>query len=148
MDNPIIKILRFLVFLPICFCTMAIVDWFFFKIVTWAAYLVDYSMFWFIVVIFLLGNAIWILFNFLAYLLILVATYISPIKWLGTLTISIVALINGGKIVYMLWNMDHSKYEGAGFVKFITIILAIELTFVLIRGALVANAADSNEENY
>jgi len=146
MDNPIIKILRFLVFLPICFCTMAIVDWLFFKIVIWAAYLADYSMFWFLVVIFILGGIIWNFFHLLASLLIIVATYISPIKWLGTVTISIVALINGGKLVYYVWNTDHSKYEGAGFAKFILIILAIELTFTLIKGSLAAS--DLSEENY
>lgn len=136
MDNPIVKILRFLIFFPICFIAMAIVNLGLLQLLIW---FIDLSKFWFIVVIFFLGGIIWGLFKFLASLLVQLAAYISPIKWLGTLTLSILALINGGNLVYSLWTLkeDYSGWETFGAVC--ATLLVLELTFALIFGAVAAS---------
>ena len=140
MNNPIVKILRFLIFFPICFIAMAIVNWGLGHLLIW---FIGLSKFWFIVVIIFLGGTIWGLFKMLASLLVMLAAYISPIKWLGTLTISVLALINGGILGYNLWTLkeDYSGWETFGAV--IATILVLELTFALIYGA-----ATASEEHY
>ena len=140
MDNPIVKILRFLIFFPICFIAMAIVNWGLGHLLIW---FLGLSKFWFFIVIFFLGATIWGLFKMLASLLVMLAAYISPIKWLGTITISILALINGGILGYNLWTMkaDYSGWEIFGAL--IATGLVAELTFALIHGSAVAS-----EEHY
>jgi len=140
MDNPIIKILRFLIFFPICFIAMAVVNWGLGYLLIW---FLDLSKFWFFIVIIFLGGIIWGLFKMLASLLVMLAAYISPIKWLGTLTISILALINGGILGYNLWTLkeDYSGWET--FAAVIATLLVLELTFALIIGATAAS-----EEHY
>lgn len=140
MDNPIVKILRFLIFFPICFIAMAIVNWGLGHLLFW---FMGLSKFWFIIVILFLGGTIWGLFKMLTSLLVMLAAYISPIKWLGTLTISVLALINGGILGYNLWTLkgDYSGWETFGAV--IATLLVLELTFALIYGASAAS-----EEHY
>gem|GEM_PF-3561289 len=119
---------------------MAIVNWSLGHLLIW---FIGLSKFWFIVVFIFLGGTIWGLFKMLASLLVMLAAYISPIKWLGTLTISILALINGGILGYNLWNLkeDYSSWEIFGAV--VATILVLELTFALINGA-----AAASEEHY
>lgn len=140
MDNPIVKILRFLIFFPICFIAMAIVNWGLGHLLIW---FLGLSKFWFFVVFIFFGGTIWGLFKMLASLLVMLAAYISPIKWLGTVTISILALINGGNLGYHLWTLkeDYSGWETFGAV--IATLLVLELTFALIIGATAAS-----EEHY
>jgi len=140
MDNPIVKILRFLIFFPICFIAMAIVNWGLGHLLIW---FLGLSKFWFFVVFIFFGGTIWGLFKMLASLLVMLAAYISPIKWLGTVTISILALINGGNLGYNLWTLkeDYSGWETFGAV--IATLLVLELTFALIIGATAAS-----EEHY
>jgi hypothetical protein len=141
MDNPIVKILRFLIFFPICFIAMAIVNWSLGHLLIWYLGL---GKFWLIVVIVFLGGTIWVLFKMLASLLVMLAAYISPIKWLGTLTISILALINGGILGYNLWTLkeDYSGWETFGAV--VATLLVLELTIALIFGAAAAAVSDEN----
>lgn len=140
MDNPIVKILRFLIFFPICFIAMAIVNWGLGHLLIW---FMGLSKFWFFIVIFFLGGAIWGLFKMLASLLVMLAAYISPIKWLSMATISILALINGGYLGYVVWTLkdDYSGWETFGAV--IATLLVLELTFALIHGSILAS-----EEHY
>jgi hypothetical protein len=143
MDNPIVKILRFLIFFPICFIAMAIVNWVFGHLLIWFFGL---SNFWFFVVVIFFSGMIWGLFKMLAYLLVMLSLYISPIKWLGTLTISILALINGGFLVYKIWTF---KYDFSGWEFFDAIIvtlLVLELTLALISGAT-ASSVVGNDDN-
>ncbi len=136
MDNPIIKILRFLIFFPICFVAMAIINWGLGYLLIW---FLGLSKIWFFIVFFFLGGAIWALFKMLASLLVLLAAFISPIKWLGTTVISILALINGGNLGYNIWTMkaDYSGWEIFGAL--IATALVVELTFALIQGSTVAS---------
>ena len=133
MENPIIKILRFLLFFPLCFIIMAIVNWGFIHLLMWY---MGFSVFWFIVVLFFLGGIIWGLFKMFASLLVMLATYFSPIKWLGTLTITILALANGGHLGYKLWTIKDIYSGWEIFVAVIATLFVLELTFVLIYGSL------------
>jgi hypothetical protein len=132
MENPIVKILRFLIFFPICFIAMGIVNLGLELLLVW---FMGLSKFWFIVVVIFLGGTIWGLFKLLASLLVMLAAFISPIKWLSMATISILALINGGYLGYVVWTLkdDYSGWEIFGAI--IATLLVIELTFALIQGS-------------
>lgn len=136
MDNPIVKILRFLIFFPICFIAMAIVYWGLGNMLIWLVFLFGLSKFWFFVVIIILGGVIWGLFKVLAFFLVMLAAFISPIKWLGILTISILTFVNSGFLVYNIWT-DYSGFGTFGAV--IATLLVIEITFVLIFGTKAAS---------
>ena len=140
MDNPIIKTLRILVFFPICFLAMILVNWGLGLLLIW---FLGLSKFWFFILFFFLGGTIWGLFKMLAFLLIMLASYISPIKWLGKLTISILALINGGILGYNLWTLKDEYSGWETFGAFIATLLVLELTYALILGAIAAS-----EEHY
>jgi hypothetical protein len=140
MDNPIVKILRFLIFFPICFIAMAIVNWGLGHLLIW---FMGLSKFWFFIVIFFLGGVIWGLFKMFASLLVMLAAFVSPLKWLSMATISILALVNGGYLGYAVWTLkdDYSGWETFGAV--IATLLVLELTFALIHGSIIAS-----EEHY
>ena len=140
MDNPIVKILRFLIFFPICFIAMAIVNWGLGHLFLW---FLNLNGFWFFVVIFFLGGTIWGFFKLLASLLVMLAAFISPIKWLSLATISILAIINGGYLGYKVWTAKDDYSGGEIFGAIIATILVLELTFALIQGSMIAS-----EEHY
>ena len=140
MNNPIVKILRFLIFFPICFIAMAIINW---GLGHLLFLFLGLSKFWFFVVIVFLGGTIWGLFKLIASLLIMLASFISPIKWLSIVTISILSLLNGGQLVYFLWTLQINYSGWDIFVAIIGTLLVIELTFALIHGSIAAS-----EESY
>jgi hypothetical protein len=133
MNNPIVKILRFLIFFPICFIAFAIVNWGFSHLLLW---FLGLSKVWFIVVMIFLAGTIWGLFATLSSLLAMLLALILPIKWLGSVSISILSLINGGVLCYNLWTIkeDYSGWEIFGGV--VATILVLELTISLIGGAM------------
>lgn len=136
MNNPIFSILRFLLFFPICFIAISIVNWGLSHLLIW---FMGLSKIWFFIIIFFLGGMIWGLFKLLASLLVMLAAYISPIRWLGTVTISVLAIINGGNLAYKVWTLkaDYSGWETFGAI--VATLLVIELTFALIHGSIASN---------
>ncbi len=133
MNNPIVKILRFLIFLPICFLVIAIINWGLGHLFLWVF---DLSTFWFIVIVIILGGTIWKLFKWFAAVLTLLAAYISPIKWLSTVAITLLALANGVFLVINIWSGDFTYTGWIIFVAIILSLLVVELTFSLISGAV------------
>ena len=135
MNNPIVKILRFLLFFPICLIALSLVNLGFGKLIEWV---MDLSGFWFFVVVFVLGGLLWGLFRMIASLLIMIASYICPVEKLGSTTISMLASINCFWLWYLTWTQkeDYSGWEN--FVAVILSILILELTMALIEGSLIA----------
>ena len=144
MNNPIVKILRFLIFFPICFMAMWLVNWGLFKLFVWY---VDLSKFWAIVVFIFFAGTIWGLFKMLASLLTMLAAFISPIKWLGVGTISLLAIVNGVYLGYNIWTLKevYTGWEIFGAIIFTFLIL--ELTFALIHGSSVASQTQYENDN-
>lgn len=136
MNNPIVRILRFLLFIPICYIILAIVYWGLAYLLIW---FLGLSKFWFFIFIVFLGGFFWGLFKLFATLLSMLALYISPIKWLSIATISILTLINTGKISYILWTYKDAYLGWEKFRAIIGILLVLELTFGLILGSFEAN---------
>lgn len=135
MNNPIVKILRFLLFFPICLVAMGLVNW---GLATLLVWFMGLSGFWLFVVIFILGGTIWGLFKMLSGLLLMLASFISPVKWMGSITISVLTIANGIYLGYKTWTLkdDYSGWEIFGAIIFTLLIL--ELTFALIQGSLIA----------
>ena len=119
---------------------MAIVNWGLSKLlILFMIGFMGFSKFWLIFLIIFLGGTIWQIFGILASLLIKLACNISPIKWMGTITISILALINGGYLGYILWTLK-DKYSGWEiFGAIIATSLVFELTLALIYGSIEAS---------
>jgi hypothetical protein len=136
MNNPIVKILRFLIFFPICFIAMAIINWGLGHLLILFLGLSKFGLF---VVVVFLGGTIWGLFKLIASLLIMLASFISPLKWLSIVTISILSLLNGGQLVFFLWTLQINYSGWDIFLAIIGTTLVIELTFALIHGSIVAS---------
>ena len=143
MNNPIVKILRFLLFFPICFLAMGLVNWGLVILLVW---FMGLSGFWAILVSFFLIGAIWGLFVMISGLLMMLASFISPVKWMGSITISVLAIANGIYICYKTWTLkgDYSGWEI--FSAYIFTVLILELTFALIQGSLLAEVQKERNE--
>jgi hypothetical protein len=136
MDNPIVKILRLLVFFPICFLIMALLNWGLVYVFIW---FLGLSPFWLFVAIFFLGSSIWTVFTMFAVTLSLLATMISPIDWLGRWTISILAILNGIYLGYKIWTLELDYNGWEIFSAILATLLILELTFALIFGSFEAD---------
>lgn len=82
-----------------------------------------------------------------ASLLTTLAAFISPIKWLGVGTISLLAIVNGLYLGYNVWTIkeEYTGWEIFGAIIFTFLIL--ELTFALIHGSIVASATQYENDN-
>jgi len=135
MNNPILKILRFLIFFPICFLVFGIVNLGLAQLLSW---FINLSGFWMFIVFIFFASAAWNIFEFLSVLLIFLASSIAPFRWLGSITISILAIINGVYLIYKSWTLEIDYSIGEIIGAFIFSGLLLELTFILIHGAISA----------
>jgi len=73
----------------------------------------------------------------LASSLVMLTTYISPVKWLGAIVISVLAIINGVLLILEIYEIFDSNSGMLAFFAFVAGILVFQLTFALIMGAIV-----------
>lgn len=133
MDNPIIKIIRFLIFIPLAIIAMAIINWGLGHLFIW---FIGLSKFWFIVIVIFLGGTIWGFFKLLASLLFMLASLISPSIILSLITLIILSVANGIYLIYKFWTLKE-KYDGWEiFGAILASFLVVELTWALINGAI------------
>jgi len=138
MKNPIISILRFLLFIPLCLIIFSIIDFVIYFLLGW---IFSISPFWFFVVIFFLGSGIYGLFSYISTLMVFFVTKLSPIKWFGSLIISLLAFANGIYLIYYTWSAN-THYSGWD------IFTAILFTFFLISLIMYSHPQDSSHHNF
>jgi hypothetical protein len=127
-----LNVLRVIIFIPICLLAMSIVNWGLGHLMTW---FVGLSKLWFIIVVFFFGGTIWGLFKLLASLLVMLAAYVSPHKWIGLATIGVLAIINGVLLGIEIWTLP-IRYSGWNiFCCVMATLLVLELTLALVVGA-------------
>ncbi len=130
MSNPIVKILRFLLFFPLCFVVFWFIDWGLIKLLSWV---MGWNWFVILLVGFFIGGTIVAIFTSLAGMLVTFVTYISPVKWLGSTVMALFALANGVYLIYKMWSfiafLGHP--EGSIFAAIVFTIIAVSLTFSL-----------------
>lgn len=129
----ITNLLRLVVFFPICILAMGLINWALGFLLLW---LLSLGKFWFFVVVIFLGGAIWGFFKLIASLLVTMTAFVSPVKWLSATTLSVLSLVNGVSLGYLVWTIkdDYNGWEIFGAI--IATVLVLELTFALIQGAL------------
>jgi len=136
MNNIFVKILRFIVFFPICFIAIYLINVGFAYLIVWLSSL---SGFWLFFIFFFLFSSIWGLFQNLASALILLTTFISPIRGMGSITISILSIANGLFLWYKIWTAKAHFTGWEMFIAFAFSLMVFELTYALIFGAIRAD---------
>jgi len=134
------KVIRYILFIPICFLALSIVYWAFGLLLNW---FINLSKFWTIIFLIFFSGAIWGWFMLISGLLMNLASKISPNKNFSFWSILILSIINGIWVIYNSWTMD-MKYSGKViFAAIVFTVLVIELTTALIMGS-----ATSLEDKY
>jgi hypothetical protein len=128
-----LRLLRYLVFIPIVFFAIGVVNWAFSHLLS---LLFTLDLFWVIVCVLFLGSFIWSVFKLLSSLLIISVGPISPNKKFSFWTILILSIAYGVLTIYTSWTMDIDYTGKIIFIVIIFNILVIELTWSLIAGAL------------
>lgn len=134
------KIIRYLIFIPICLFVISLVYTLFAYLLSW---FVTLGTFWLILIFFLFGGAIWGLFKGLSALLMSFTSRISPNLQFSFWSVLIISGINGIWTIVNTWTMDINYSFKVIFASIIFTILIIELTMALIMGS-----AASLEEEY
>ncbi len=134
------KLIRYILFIPLCFLALGIVYWAFGHLLSW---FIGLSTFWLIVILILFGSTLWGLFQGLSGLLTNLTSRVSPNRVFSFWTILILSIINGIWVIYNSWTMDINYSGKVIFGAIVFTILVLELTFALIYGS-----ATSMEDDY
>ncbi len=134
------KLIRYILFIPLCFLALGIVYWAFGLLLSW---FIGLSTFWLIVVLFLFGGTLWGLFQGLSGMLTNLTSRVSPNRVFSFWTILILSIINGIWAIYNSWSMDINYSGRVIFGAIVFSILVLELTFALILGS-----ASAMEDDY
>ena len=126
------KLIRYIVFIPLCFLALGIVYWAFGHLLSW---FIGLSTFWLIVILILFGSAIWGLFQGLSSMLMRLTSMVSPNRLFSFWTVLILSIINGVWTIYNSWTMEINYSGKVIFGAIVFTILVIELTFALIYGS-------------
>ena len=129
------KLIRYILFIPLCFLAISIVYWAFAQLISW---FLGLSIFWLIVVLFLFGSIIWSFFQGISAVLMSFASKIAPNREFGFWTVLVLSIINGIWAIYDSWTLD-IKYTGTViFGAIVFTFLVVELTIALIYGSAMA----------
>ncbi len=134
------KLIRYILFIPLCFLAIGIVYWAFVHLLSW---FIGLSIFWLIVVLFLFGGTLWGLFKGLSGILSNLTSRVSPNRVFSFWTILILSIINGIWAIYNSWTMGMNYSGKVIFGAIVFTILVLELTFALIYGS-----ASAMEDDY
>lgn len=136
MNNPIIKVIRFLIFIPVCIIAMGIINWGIFQLFSW---LLELNKFWFFIIIIFFSGIIWGGFKYISFFFVLLITKIFPIKWISSLIVAILSIINGCKLIYNFWDVYNFSSAWDLFLCLVITLLIFEVTISLIYGAVASN---------
>jgi len=133
------KLIRYILFIPICFLALGLVYWGFGHLLSW---FIGLSTFWLIVILIFFGGAIWGLFKGLSGMLMSLTSMISPNRAFSFWTVLTLSIVNGIWTIYNSWTMDINYSGKVIFGSIIFTILVLELTFALIYGSATAMEED------
>ena len=133
------KLIRYILFIPVCFLAIGIVYWGFSHLLAW---FIKLSTFWLIVILILFGGAIWELFKGLSAILMNLTSMLAPNRMFSFWTVLILSIINGIWTIYKSWTMDVNYNGKVIFGGIALTILVLELTFALIIGSASAVEED------
>jgi hypothetical protein len=130
------KLIRYILFIPVCFLALGIVYWGFSHLLVW---FIGLSTFWLIIILFFFGSVIWGIFKGLSAVLISFTSILAPNRKFSFLTVLLLSIINGIWAIYITWSMDVIYSGKVIFGAIVFTFLVLELTFALIYGAAAAN---------
>jgi hypothetical protein len=131
------KLIRYILFIPVCFLALSIVYWGFSHLLIW---FIGLSTFWLIVILIFFGGTIWGFFKGLSAMLMGFTSMLAPNGMFSFWTVLVLSIINGIRIIYNSWTMDENYSGKMIFATIVFTILVLDLTFALICGS--AEAAD------
>jgi hypothetical protein len=134
------KLIRYILFIPVCFLALGIVYWGFSHLLTW---FIELSAFWLIVILIFFGSAIWGLFKGLSAILMNLTSMLAPNRMFSFWTVLVLSIINGVWAIYNSWTMGINYNGKVIFGAIVFTILVVELTYALIYGS-----AKATEEGY
>lgn len=129
------KLIRYILFIPVCFLALGIVYWGFSHLLIW---FIGLSTFWLIVILIFFGGAIWGLFKGLSAMLMSFTSMLAPNRMFSFWTVLVLSIINGIWAIYNSWTMDVNYSGKVIFGAIVFTILVLELTFALIYGSAAA----------
>lgn len=129
----ITKIVRYLLFIPLCFFAIKLIYFLFGLLLAW---FVGLNIFWIIVLFLISGSVVWGLFKYVSYIIIYLSSLLSPNANFAFWTITSISVINGILDVVNL-RSDIEFRERVAFVQILAVLLIIELTYALISGAAI-----------
>ncbi len=133
------KLIRSILFIPICFLALGIVYWAFGHLLTW---FIGLSTFWLILFLIFFSGAIWGIFLSLTSMLMTFTSMIAPNRMFSFWTILVLSIINGIWTIYNTWTMDVNYSGKVIFGSIVLTILVLQLTFALIIGSATAAGDD------
>lgn len=128
MNHPVIKILRLIAFFPIVLLVFWALNWIFIKLFIW---FVELSPLWFILAFIFLSGICFALFSWLGTLLISVSTFIVPFKWVGPISITLIAIINAIILIIAGWSGSHSFWGIIKAIAFTSVTLEVTILFII-----------------
>ena len=134
------KLIRFILFIPVCFLALGIVYWGFSQLLAW---FIRLDTFWLIVILIFFGGAIWGLFKGLSAMLMSFTSMLAPNRMFSFWSILVLSIINGIWVIYNSWTSDMNYSGKVIFGAIVFTVLVLELTFALIYGS-----AAATEETY
>jgi high-affinity Fe2+/Pb2+ permease len=132
------KLIRYILFIPVCSLALRIVYWGFSHLLTW---FIGLSTFWLIIILIFFAGTIWRLFKMLSAMLMGFASMIAPNRMFSFWAVLVLSIINGIWIIYNSWTIDTNYSGKVIFATIVFTILVIDLTIALICGS--AEAADT-----
>jgi len=137
------KLIRYILFIPLSFLAIGIVYWAFGHLLSWFIGLSTLlSTFWLIVILVFFGGTLWGLFQGFSSMLTNLTSRVSPNGAFSFWTILIISIINGIWVIYNLWTMDINYSGKVIFGAIVFTILVLKLTFALIIGSASAMEDD------
>ena len=129
------KLIRYILFIPVCFLAIGIVYFSFGLLLTW---FIGLSAFWLIGILLFFGGTIWGLFKGLSAMFMSFSSKLAPNRMFSFRTVLILSIVNGIWTIYNFWTMDVNYSGKVIFGAIVFTILVLELTFALIYGSAVA----------
>lgn len=133
LNNLLVKFIQLLLYIIICILVIVLAYICFAIFLEWFR---QHSKFWFVVLTIFFGSVLPYLCTMFASLLLTLLSYISPLKWIGAISISILALSSGIFLGYWFWS---NAKVSSGWEIFATIaitFLLLESTFSIIMGSM------------
>jgi hypothetical protein len=137
-NSPVVKMMRWLVYIPIVFLVLTFMHFLFGLLFIGIAKL-NLSIFWLIVALFFLGGLLWNIFKTIALLIAMLAKKVCPNEVFGGYILAGMTSIYFLYTLFKLWTIQPEFTGTIVVICLIISILILELGFNLIMGSFMTS---------